>query len=61
MPTIPSLRTLGRILVGRVVRLCLGLSLTSVFALPREPGLQAAIEAFNGRWQAKVWARFPCA
>jgi hypothetical protein len=26
---------------------------------PREPGLQAAIEAFNGRWQAKVWARFP--
>ena len=45
--------------VGRVVRLCLGLGLTPVFAPPREPGLQAAIEAFNGRWQAKVWARFP--
>lgn len=45
--------------VGRVVRLCLGLGLIPVFAPPREPGLQAAIEAFNGRWQAKVWARFP--
>ena len=45
--------------MGRVVRLCLGLGLTPVFAPPRELGLQAAIEAFNGRWQAKVWARFP--
>jgi hypothetical protein len=45
--------------VGRVIRLCLGLGLTPVFAPPREPGLQAAIEAFNGRWQAKVWVRFP--
>jgi hypothetical protein len=24
----------------------------------REPGFQAAIENFNGRWQAKVWSRF---
>ena len=30
----------------------------SVFAPPREPGFQAAIENFNGRWQAKVWSRF---
>ena len=29
-----------------------------VFAPPRESGFQAAIESFNGRWQAKVWARF---
>lgn len=27
-------------------------------APPREHGLQNAIESFNGRWQAKVWARF---
>jgi hypothetical protein len=29
-----------------------------VFAPPRESGFQAAIESLNGRWQAKVWARF---
>ena len=29
-----------------------------VFAPPREHGMQNAIEGFNGRWQAKVWARF---
>jgi hypothetical protein len=29
-----------------------------VFAPPRETGFQAAIEAFNGRWQRKVWQRF---
>ena len=29
-----------------------------VFAPPREPGFQAAIESLNGRWQAKVWHRF---
>ena len=29
-----------------------------VFAPPQESGFQAAIENFNGRWQAKVWARF---
>ena len=32
--------------------------MTPVFAPPREPGFQAAIENFNGRWQAKVWSRF---
>lgn len=44
--------------VGRVTRLCLQLGITPVFAPPRELGFQAAIESFNGRWQAKVWTRF---
>ncbi len=44
--------------VGRVARLCLALGIVPVFAPPREPGFQAAIESYNGRWQAKVWARF---
>jgi transposase len=44
--------------VGRVARTCLGLGVVPVFAPPREPGFQAAIENYNGRWQAKVWARF---
>lgn len=44
--------------VGRVVRTCLSLGVTPVFAVPNETGFQAPIESFNGRWQAKVWARF---
>lgn len=44
--------------VGRVTRLCLQLRVGPVFAPPREPGFQGALENFNGRWQAKVWARF---
>ncbi len=44
--------------LGRVVRLCLSLGVTPVFAPPREPGLQNAVESYNGRWQAKVWNRF---
>lgn len=44
--------------IGRVSRLCLSLKVTPVFAPPRETGFQAAVENFNGRWQAKVWARF---
>jgi hypothetical protein len=44
--------------VGRVLRLCLGLGVVPVFAPPRETGFQAAIESLNGRWQAKVWTRF---
>lgn len=44
--------------IGRVSRLCLSLNVTPVFAPPRETGFQAAVENFNGRWQAKVWARF---
>ena len=43
--------------VGRVSRLCLALGVTQVFAPPREPGFQNAIEAFNGLWQSKVWGR----
>lgn len=44
--------------ISRVMRTCLRLDVTPVFAPPRESGFQAAIENFNGRWQAKVWARF---
>ena len=44
--------------VGRVTRLCLSLGVIPVFAPPNETGFQAAIESFNGRWQAKVWRRF---
>jgi putative transposase len=44
---------------GRIIRLCLQLGVTPVFAPPRETGFQAAIEAYNGRWQQKVWQRFP--
>lgn len=44
--------------LGRVTRVCLSLGMTVVFTPPREPGFQAAIENYNGLWQAKVWARF---
>jgi len=43
---------------GRVTRLCLQLGVTPVFAPPREPGFQAEVEAFNGRWERSVWRRF---
>lgn len=48
----------GRDTLGRVVRTCLQLDVIPVFVPPQESGFQAAIENFNGRWQAKVWARF---
>ena len=44
--------------ISSVMRLCLGLGVIPVFVPPRESGFQAAIESLNGRWQAKVWARF---
>lgn len=44
--------------VDRVIRMCLSLDVTPVFVVPTEHGFQAAIESFNGRWQAKVWSRF---
>lgn len=44
--------------VGRVSRLCLSLGIVVVFAAPREHGPQNLVEAFNARWQAKVWHRF---
>jgi hypothetical protein len=43
---------------GRVTRLCLQLGVTPVFVPPREPGFQAEVESFNGRWQRFVWRRF---
>jgi len=43
--------------IGRVMRFCLALGVTPVFAPPLEPGFQAVIENFNGLWQQKVWAR----
>jgi putative transposase len=44
--------------LGRVIRACLGLGVVPVFVPPHEMGFQAAIESYNGWWQAKVWARF---
>ena len=44
--------------IGRLSRVCLSLGVIPVFAPPRETGFQAAIESFNGLWQAKVWQRF---
>jgi len=46
--------------VGRISRLCLALQVIPVFAPPREPGFQNAIEGFNGLWQSKVWRRHHC-
>jgi len=45
-------------LLGRIVRACVALAVTPVFVVPRETGFQAAIENYNGQWQAKVWSRF---
>lgn len=45
---------------GRVSRLCLALGVIPVFAPPREPGLQHAIEGFNALWQSTVWHRHHC-
>ena len=44
--------------VGRVIRMCLSLGVTPVFAPPRQVGFQAKIENYNGQWEDKVWARF---
>ena len=44
--------------IGRVMRVCLALQVTPVFAPPLEIGFQGVIENFNGLWQEKVWARF---
>ena len=43
--------------IGLVVRFCLAAQVVPVFAPPKEPGFQAAIESFNGLWQRKVWER----
>jgi hypothetical protein len=44
--------------LGRVSRLCLSLGVVPVFVPPREMGFQAAVESYNGWWQARVWSRF---
>ncbi len=44
--------------IGLVIRYCLAVGVVPVFAPPLEVGFQASIEAFNGRWQRKLWARF---
>ena len=44
--------------IGTIIRFCLAAAVTPVFAPPRETGFQAAVEAFNGRWQRKLWLRF---
>lgn len=46
--------------VGRISRVCLALQVIPVFAPPREPGFQNAIEGFNALWQSKVWQRHHC-
>jgi transposase len=45
--------------IGAVIRRCLALEVVPVFVPPREMGFQAAVEAFNGRWQRAVWDRRP--
>lgn len=44
--------------IGRVMRCCLALGTTPVFAPPAEQGFQNVSEAFNGLWYRKVWQRF---
>jgi hypothetical protein len=44
--------------IGPVIRFCLAIGVVPVFAPPLEVGFQASIEAFNGVWQRKLWARF---
>jgi hypothetical protein len=42
----------GRDSLGRVISICWQRGVTPVCAPPQEPGCPAAIENFNGRWQA---------
>jgi hypothetical protein len=44
-------------ILGRVPLFALRLGVTPVFAPVREMGFQADIEAFNGRWQRRVYGR----
>ena len=44
--------------LGQVIRCCLSLGVTPVFAPPREHGPQNLNESFNPLWQQKVWQRF---
>lgn len=44
--------------LGQVIRFCLSLGVTPVFAPAREHGPQNLNESFNYLWQQKVWSRF---
>ena len=44
--------------LGQVIRFCLSVGVTPVFAPPREHGPQNLNESFNHLWQQKVWHRF---
>ena len=44
--------------LGQVIRCCLSLGVTPVFAPPREHGPQTLKESFNPLWPQKVWHRF---
>jgi hypothetical protein len=43
--------------IGQVIRVCLSLGVTPVFATPYEQGFQGKIERFNGEVQQKFWRR----
>lgn len=47
-----------RAYLGRLVHWCLCVGVTPVFTPPCELGFQAAIEAYNRRWQDRVWRRW---
>ena len=47
--------------LGQVIRFCLSLGVTPVFAPPREHGPQNLNESFNHLWQQKVWNAFALA
>ena len=44
--------------LGQIIRFCLSLGVTPIFAPPREHGPQNLNESFNHLWQQKVWHRF---
>lgn len=44
--------------LGRLVHWCLCVGVIPVFTPPCELGFQAAIEAYNRRWQERVWRRW---
>jgi hypothetical protein len=44
--------------LGQVIRFCLSVGVTPVFAPAREHGPQNLNESFNHLWQQKVWQRF---
>lgn len=44
--------------LGRLVHWCLCVGVVPVFTPPCELGFQAAIEAYNRRWQERVWRRW---